>query len=373
MRRNTSLRLGVPVIVCALGASLFGAHPALAAPSTPQIAAKQAQAAAAAAKLQELNDDLEGKVEDYNAATEALDKTRADIGATEDRLADLERDLNDSEATLAERADAMYRGGGSVGVVAVLLGTTSFDDFLTRVDAMNRITQQDSDLVSTIGANRDQVAQARTALENREAEQVALREDAEAKRRAVEAGVARQKAFVASLNSEVAHLIKDEEARQARIAAALAREAAARMGSGRAPQARTGDVSKLGAPHPEALAVAKTFVGVPYLWGGTTPSGFDCSGLCQYAYAKIGISLPRTSREMYRVGAFIPADRTDLLEPGDLVFFGYGGDPGRVHHVGMYAGNGVFIHAPGTGDHVKFSSLTDRIHSRGDYVGAVRP
>lgn len=374
MRRNASRRLGVPILVCALSACLLGARPAVAAPSNSQIAVKQAQAAAASSKLQDLSDELEGKVEDYNAANEALDKTRDDIVATEAKLAQLEKSLADSEALLGVRADAIYRGGGSVGLVQVLLGTTDFEDFLTRVDVMNRISSQDADLVSTITGNRDQVAEARSGLESREAEQVALRQDADAKKRAVEASVARQAAYVASLNSEVKRLIKDEEARQARIAAELAREASKRIGSGgRSPQARTGDVSKLGAPHPDALAVAKKFVGVPYVWGGTSPSGFDCSGLCQYAYARIGISLPRTSRSMYRVGAFIPADRTDLLEPGDLVFFGYGGDPNRVHHVGMYAGNGVFLHAPGTGDHVKYSSLTDRIRSRGDYVGAVRP
>jgi cell wall-associated NlpC family hydrolase len=109
------------------------------------------------------------------------------------------------------------------------------------------------------------------------------------------------------------------------------------------------------------------------VWGGSTPSGFDCSGLVQYVYERLGIDLPRTSREQYHAGAFIPANRLDLLQPGDLVFFGYDGDPERVHHVGMYVGDGNFIHAPGTGDHVVVASLTGRIAARGDYVGAVRP
>jgi cell wall-associated NlpC family hydrolase len=73
------------------------------------------------------------------------------------------------------------------------------------------------------------------------------------------------------------------------------------------------------------------------------------------------------------VGAFIPADRIGSLQPGDLVFFGYNGDPDQIHHVGMYVGSGNFVHAPGTGDRVKVSSLLERIASRRDYVGAVRP
>ena len=133
------------------------------------------------------------------------------------------------------------------------------------------------------------------------------------------------------------------------------------------------DQSKLGASHPEALAAAKKCLGVPYVWGGTTPSGFDCSGLVQYSYAQIGMTLPRTSREQFHAGAYIPPNRLDLLEPGDLVFFGYNGDPSQIHHVGMYAGGSSFIQAPSEGDVVRISSLVGRIESRGDYVGAVRP
>jgi cell wall-associated NlpC family hydrolase len=95
--------------------------------------------------------------------------------------------------------------------------------------------------------------------------------------------------------------------------------------------------------------------------------------LVQYCYNKIGITIPRTSRLQYRTGAYIPPDRLDLLAPGDLVFFGYGGNPGAVHHVAMYVGDGKMIHAPQAGQLVSQSSLLERISRRGDYVGACRP
>jgi cell wall-associated NlpC family hydrolase len=142
----------------------------------------------------------------------------------------------------------------------------------------------------------------------------------------------------------------------------LARERAARLGL-------TFDASKLKGPHAEVVRVAARYLGVPYIWGGTTPTGFDCSGLAQYCYAQIGLALPRTSREQFRAGAYIPPDRKDLLEPGDLVFFGYEGDANRIHHVGIYAGGGSFIHAPQSGDVVRVTSLSER----SDYVGACRP
>lgn len=93
----------------------------------------------------------------------------------------------------------------------------------------------------------------------------------------------------------------------------------------------------------------------------------------QYSYNKIGISIPRTSRTQFLAGAYIPPNRLDLLEPGDMVFFGIDGDPDQIHHVGMYVGGGDFIHAPSTGDVVRITSLGGRIASNGDYVGACRP
>jgi cell wall-associated NlpC family hydrolase len=132
------------------------------------------------------------------------------------------------------------------------------------------------------------------------------------------------------------------------------------------------DVEGLGVGHPEFVSLALQYVGVPYVWGGASPSGFDCSGLTQYAYEQIGISLPRNSRSQYLSGEHIPSDRVDLLTPGDLVFFGYDGDPSQVHHVGIYVGNGDYLHAPQTGETVKVQSLIARIQVSGDYVGASR-
>jgi cell wall-associated NlpC family hydrolase len=115
------------------------------------------------------------------------------------------------------------------------------------------------------------------------------------------------------------------------------------------------------------------YLGVPYVWGGSTPEGFDCSGLTWHVYRRIGVSVPRNSRSQFTVGAYIPPDRMDLLLPGDLVFFGYESNPERIHHVGIFVGGGDYLHAPSTGRPVQVESLTSRIARRGDYVGATRP
>jgi cell wall-associated NlpC family hydrolase len=356
-------------VIIALAVFFGGPATAVGAPSTAAIRAKQTQAAAADAKLQDLSADLELKQTDLQAVKDALAGTRAEISATEARLADAQAKLDESQAILASRADAIYRSG-STDFLTVLLGTTDFEDFVTRLDLLNRITSADADLIVQVSSDRDRVAQARAALLNRESEQIALRAESQARELAAQAAADRQKSYLASLSAEIKKLVKQEEDRLARVAADLARRAAEAASH---PSTRPSDAGSLGASHPDAVAVAKKLLGVPYLWGGTTVRGFDCSGFVQYCYAQIGIRIPRTSRVQYTFGQFIPASRTDLLEPGDLVFFAYGGDPKQVHHVGMYVGGGVFIHAPGTGDHVKYSSLSGRISTRGDYVGAVRP
>lgn len=90
----------------------------------------------------------------------------------------------------------------------------------------------------------------------------------------------------------------------------------------------------------QIIATAKKYIGVPYLWGGTTPNGFDCSGYVQYVFNIHGIKLPRTSSQQYAAGYAVSKSN---LQPGDLVFFNTSGS--GVSHLGIYLGNGQFIHA----------------------------
>lgn len=350
-------------------ALLSGIAPAAAAPSTPQIQKKQAEATAAQAELDRMATELEIQIEEYNAISEALDNTRQQIRDTRADLEIATRELDVCQEQLANRAANIYKDGNS-GVLGVLLGTSSFEDFVSRFDLLMRINRQDAEMVASTKEAKARVESIERSLEVREAEQVALRSDAERRGAAIEAEITRQEEYVAALNSEVKQLMAEEAERQRKIAEELARKAAAAAAAsgGRAPT----PTGNLPAGHPEVVSIALKYLGVPYKWGGTSPSGFDCSGLCQYSYAQIGIELPRTSRSQYAAGAHIAPDRLDLLRPGDLVFFGTNGDPAKVHHVGIYVGDGNYVHAPQRGDVVKVSSLTARISSSGDYVGASR-
>jgi NlpC/P60 family/Transglycosylase SLT domain len=116
----------------------------------------------------------------------------------------------------------------------------------------------------------------------------------------------------------------------------------------------------------QALQVALAQVGTPYLWGGESSSGFDCSGLVQFSYARAGLALPRTAQEQYDATTHLPS--AGDLQPGDLVFFGSG--PKGVDHVGIALGDGRMVDAPHTGAFVR---VEDDGTDAADFVGASRP
>lgn len=378
MRTSTAnLRRGATVALVSLLVGAILAPAAHAVPPTAEISAKQAEAAVAQAELEQMNAALEVQVEEYNAISEALEQTREEIRTT---LRDLERaeaDLLEARRSLTDRATVLYKNGG-VSVFDVLLGTTSFQDFLVRLDYAVRVSRSDADLVAEVKAAKARVEANERALEQRQAEQLVLQGEAAGRAEEIETEMTEQQRFVEALEGEVRSLIAAEEERQrvlaaerAAQAAAAAAAAAAGRGSGSAGRAAA-DPSALSGGHPEVVDIALRYLGVPYAWGGASPSGFDCSGLMQYCYRQVGVSLPRTSQSQYNAGQHIERDRLDLLRAGDLVFFGTDGDPGQVHHVGMYVGDGNYVHAPYTGTVVRVDSLSARITSRGDYVGASR-
>jgi len=126
------------------------------------------------------------------------------------------------------------------------------------------------------------------------------------------------------------------------------------------PSRRTGSSSPTTSSSRTARRVVATgdeYLGVPYLWGGSTPRGFDCSGFVQYVYREHGVGLPRTSRQMARAGRSVAAS-VGALREGDLMLFS--GRNGVINHVALYAGNNRILHSSSSGNGVRYDDLSSR-------------
>jgi peptidoglycan DL-endopeptidase CwlO len=366
--------MGASLIVGAVISSVI-AVPIAAEP--PQIEAKRAEAQRVLAEIQSLDVELERAIEAYNGATEqlaAIGREQA-INASHLRLA--RRNLKISQHRLGDRLRAIYISGEEDSTLVLLLGSRSLGDFLNRIETINNVAAQDTGVMAEIESFKRDATERAARLKAARARQEEIVVRRAASKRQIEAGLEERRRLAASIKDEIARLEAEERARQERLRVEAAqRLAAQQVEQQRALEAaRQEEVVGASAVSPDGavtvappsqytgvVAIAMQYLGVPYVWGGASPSGFDCSGLTMYVYAQVGVSLPHHAASQFNVG--VPVAREDL-QPGDLVFFN------GLGHMGMYIGGGQFIHAPNTGDVVKISSLSDSWYAA-TYVGARR-
>jgi peptidoglycan DL-endopeptidase CwlO len=366
-RRRLGPVVAAVVLMAAL-ATLAGAGTA----GADQISAKKAEARLAETQLNDLYAREDRAVEAYDRAHAKLDAVKHAIRTNRIQLVAARRNLAQARAQLAQLVVSAYKGGDPDAAMYVL-AAQSFTDLVDRVDVLNRTSHDESAILHRVTVAEREVAARQALLKKQRVQARKLVKKADAAKKQAAALISSQQAKISQLHSQINQLIGERKARLAREAAArrAAARAAAAAAQTPAPTTTTAPVSPTsGAPAPpanslgeQAVQIAMGELGVPYVWGGASPSGFDCSGLTMWVYAQLGIHLDHYTVSQFNAGPHVA--ESDLA-PGDLVFF----EPG-IGHVGIYIGNGEFIHAPHTGTVVQISSLSDAWYSA-EYQGAVR-
>ena len=378
---------------------------------TAALLAPAARADSIAAKRQEANrvyqeivlsqQKLEGVIQKYDEATQQLHTTESAIRYNNLQLRRARHNLKISQLDLEGALVASYKQGAPDALQAVL-ASKSLSQMFDEINLMKRATTFNATTVRRVYSYKIEVVRREAALareHTRRTQAVAAQRDRKAE---IQSAIHQQESTLASVKADIRRLIQEHiaavraadraralaaakalQAEQASVtvqsqqtsgltagigavADSLASSDVSSSSSSGSPAISSSDATQAAPPASAAAAQAVQYAlgeqGVPYVWGGASPSGFDCSGLVMWAYAQVGISLPHYTGSLWNVGTHVSVDQ---LEPGDLVFF-HG-----ESHVGMYIGGGQFVQAPHTGDVVKVSSLSDPWYSSG-YDGAVR-
>jgi peptidoglycan DL-endopeptidase CwlO len=316
------------------------------------VSGKQAEAQSIIAQINSINVRLSVAVERWNNANVKLQRIQSDLRRSKHELGIARVNLKRSQTALARQALSEYTSSDSNSTIEVLLGASSLDDLLNRIDTVSRVNDQRSSLVGDVKHFQTSVTHEAVRLRVAQTSQRAVVAERAQEKASIQGQLAQRRQLLSSVRAEIEHLKAVEYSRQLQLAAQARARLNARplpyTGLGITPSAPDAGVAPP-SHYGGVVGIAMRYLGIPYVWGGSTPAGFDCSGFVMYVYAQVGVSLPHSSYAQFGMG--VPVSSSDL-QPGDLVFFDGAG------HVGIYIGGGQFIHAPHTGDVVKISSLT---------------
>lgn len=305
------------------------------------------------ASIENLDNQIEGIMDKIADNKEQIIVKEQDIKSSENELKKVETDMKKQKQLFNNRIRAFYISGFS-GYLDILLDSRGLGDFISRVDTISKIMSYDTKVISNYKTKQKDIADKVDKLKVEDKKLLALKSENENKLNELNKNKSDQKKLIEEAK---------QQQRQYELVEQNAVSAAVNQVANIRSEAPKITLSRGSSPisNDNVVAYASNFLGTPYLWGGTTPSGFDCSGFTQYVYKHFGISIGRTTYDQINDGVGVSRDQ---LQPGDLVFFGKGGSP---THMGMYVGNGAMIHAPRTGDVVKISPV-----DRSDYITSRR-
>ncbi|GGQ26205.1 hypothetical protein GCM10010215_58190 [Streptomyces virginiae] len=291
-----------------------------------------------------LYEEAEQATEKFNGAKERQETLEKEIGQIQDQVARGQSELNDLRSALGSMASAQYRNGGIDPSLALLLSEDP-DSYLDKASTLEHLSGKQVEAVQKIQAKQRTLAQQRQEAAGKLADLDATRKELGEKKKVSTEKLAAAQALLNTLTAQERAALKDEETRASRADG---------------QRVDLGDVKASGRAG-AALAAAKTKLGFTYQSGGTGPNVYDCSGLTQWAYKQAGVNISRVTYTQANDGTRISRSQ---LQPGDLVFF-----YGDLHHVGLYAGNNMTLHASNPRSGIKYESMDNMPFQFGVRIG----
>lgn len=342
-------------------------------------------------KVQVLDNEISNLVSKINENNEQIDAINSEIENVNKEIEQIKVNIEEQEEVLGERLREIYKSGGQASYISILFSADSFSDLIGKIDNAKTLINLDKKIVNELGESKSNLDKKVGSLQEKAKEVEALNAEIKEKREETDAKkadqeVVLQQAKVEKENFERENIIPIEKEAvspwiaQATNSANSANEIQSAIDSlnDYKKQLQSKEVISLvdnaitkanallkekknsstnrgidtgvtvSGSASNLISYARRFLGVPYVWGGTSPSGFDCSGFTSYVYRNAaGVDIGRTTYSQINAGREVSRSE---LQPGDLVFPHEG-------HVGIYVGNGQMIHAPQTGDVVKIAPV----------------
>ncbi|MFF3561216.1 NlpC/P60 family protein [Streptomyces sp. NPDC002574] len=305
------------------------------------ISAQAAQAAPAKqsvksvkAKVDALYEQTEQATEKLNGAKEKQEQLQKQVDNIQDEVARQQDELNDLQDDLGTLASAQYRSGGIDPTLQLFLSTDP-DTYLDKASTLEALSTKQAEGLRQIAEKKRSLAQQKAEAASKLTELDRTRTELARKKKQVQGKLAETQRLLNSLTA----------AQRAAVAAA---DAGAGVGN---QHVNLGNDTPATSRAAAALAAAQTRIDMPYVYSHAGPTSFDCSGLTFWAYAQADVTIPRISQDQANAGTRLSMSQ---LQPGDLVIF-----YGDLHHVGLYAGNGMVLHAPHSGALVRYESINN--------------
>lgn len=360
-RRWAALCALALAFACCAAVLLTQAPPVAATPPTggvrlsgdakAQVGSLTAQAQAVQGEIDVLDRQLEENTEAYNRMRVQLDELNIEMMGLRRELDVAQKDYQYRLDKYEDRLRELYKTGGTDAFLAMVLASGSVDDFIACAKVAAQLAQQDRALLENLQESADRLDAILIEVDKAKSQELVIRSQMNDQRDQITAALTERQNTLAGIDSQINAIIEAERIRQAQEQERL-RQVLARMlnggqvYNGQLPQTDNEILSQF-------LHTAATYIGLPYVWAGDRPStGMDCSGYTQFVYKQHGVSLPHYSGYQAQMG--LPVSCADI-QPGDLLAFGF-----PVHHVGIYIGDDLFIHAAGTGDTIRISQLSER-------------